>query len=90
MKWFSFIKKEKKLTPNKLFEDSLPNVVTNSNISKGVSSLLNGNTVKILDDGTGYELALEIKRGVVLEYQLRMAKKIQINGDGDEITISFK
>jgi len=44
--------------------------------------------LKIIGDGRGYELALEIKHRFMLEYQKQMAEKIKIDGIG-EITVSF-
>ena len=59
-------------------------------IQAGVKGLESGNEIRISDDGRGYELALDIKRQFILNYQLRMAKKIQINGNNGEININFK
>ena len=42
-----------------------------------------------MDDGRGYELALEIKHRFMLEYQKQLSEKIKIDGRG-EITVSFQ
>lgn len=56
------------------------------NIEKGIQSLKDGKSVNIMDNGRGYELALAIKNGYILEYQKWLAQQIKISG-GSTITI---
>jgi len=60
------------------------------NVQEGVASLQKGKEIIIYDDGRGFELALEIKRSFILEYEKQLAEKIKINSAGDTITISMK
>lgn len=57
------------------------------NVIEGVKSLQDGKPIHIHDDGRGYELALEIKRNYILEYQKRLAEKIKIEHVGSTIKI---
>jgi hypothetical protein len=38
-----------------------------------------------MDDGRGYELALEIKKNFILEYQKQLSEQIKIEGHGNII-----
>ncbi len=57
------------------------------NVRTGIQSLKDGKTVAISDNGRGYELALSIKHGYILEYQKFLAQQIEISGSG---TITIK
>lgn len=87
----TIFKREKptSIMPNPNFEDNWLQERYDKNVKEGVLALQNGKSVKILDDGRGYELALEIKRRFILEYQKQLSEKIKIEGLA-EITISFK
>jgi hypothetical protein len=90
MNWTTIFKREKRNTimPEPKFEDNWKSERYEENVKQGVRSLQQGKSIKIMDDGRGYELALEIKHRFMLEYQKQMAEKIKIDGSG-EITISF-
>tara|TARA_R110002020_G_scaffold404367_1_gene614419 strand:+ start:339 stop:662 length:324 start_codon:yes stop_codon:yes gene_type:complete len=90
MNWITIFKREKrnKVMPEPKFEDNWKAECYEENVKQGVRSLQQGKSIKIMDDGRGYELALEIKHRFILEYQKQMAEKIKING-GTEITVSF-
>jgi len=66
------------LEPN--FEDNWMQENYEKNVKEGVLALQHGKGVSIMDDGRGYELALEIKRQFMLEYQKLLAEKIKIEG----------
>ena len=74
--------------PEPKFEDNWKQEHYEKNVRQGVSSLQKGQEIRIMDDGRGYELALEIKRQFILEYQRQLAEKIKITGSGT-ITVSF-
>lgn len=57
------------------------------NVIQGIKALKNGKSVSIMDNGRGYELALAIKQGYILEYQKYLAQQIEITGGS---TISIK
>lgn len=59
------------------------------NVIEGARALEKGKSIKIFDDGRGYELALEIKREVILEYQRYLAERIKIKYCGSEILIKW-
>ena len=84
----------KKRTPPPLpqiqFDDNWKQEYYHHNVKVGVSCLQRGTPVVIYDDGRGYELALDIKRTFMLEYQKSLAEKIKIETGGSSITISFK
>ena len=82
-------RKPEQQMPEPKFEDNWMADKYLQNVKTGVLALQQGNSVKIHDDGRGYELALEIKRQFILEYQKLLSEKIQITA-GSEITISFK
>lgn len=67
--------------PEPDFNDNWKQEQFEKNIKQGVSSLQIGKDVVIYDDGRGYELACEIKRQFILEYQKRLSEKIKIEGD---------
>ena len=80
--------KPKVIMPEPNFEDNWRQERYEQNVKDGVLALQNNKCVKIMDDGRGYELALEIKHQFILEYQKQLSEKIKINGHG-EITVSF-
>jgi hypothetical protein len=75
--------------PEPKFEDNWRQERYEQNVKDGVLSLQKGKSIKIMDDGRGYELALEIKHRFMLEYQKQLSEKIKINGR-DTITVSFQ
>lgn len=61
------------------------------NIKNGVEALEKGMSVKLYEDGRGYELALEIKKHFVLKYQQELAAKILIKNESHSvIVVTFK
>lgn len=91
MNWTTIFKREK---PNAImselkFEDNWRQERYEQNVKEGVLSLQKGKSIKIMDDGRGYELALEIKHRFMLEYQKQLSEKIIIDGRGT-ITVSFQ
>ena len=91
MEWIKIFKREKpkQTMPEPKFEDNWMADKYEQNVREGVLALQNGKSVKILDDGRGYELACDIKRQFILEYQKQLSEKIKINFGGSEITVSF-
>lgn len=89
MNWKTIFKREKSIMPNPNFGDNWMQEYYDKNVADGVRFLQDGKMIKIIDDGRGYELALEIKQKFILEYQKQLSEKIKING-GHIITISFK
>ena len=91
MEWIKIFKREKpkQIMPEPKFEDNWMADKYEQNVREGVLALQNGKSVKILDDGRGYELACDIKRQFILEYQKQLSEKIKINFGGSEITVSF-
>lgn len=91
MNWTTIFKREKptSIMPEPKFEDNWKQEQYEQNVKEGVLSLQKGKNIKILDDGRGYELALEIKHRFILEYQKQLSEKIKINGQG-EIIVSFQ
>jgi hypothetical protein len=87
MKMFSIFKKPKK-TPyiEKVVVDEWEQKNFEKNVAQGIQSLKDGRSVNIMDNGRGYELALAIKNGYILEYQKFLAQQIKISG-GSTITI---
>ena len=90
MGWIKIFKREKpkQTMPEPRFDDNWKQEHYEKNVKEGVLALKEGKPVKIYDDGRGYELAYEIKRQFILEYQKQLSEKIKIQGF-DEITISF-
>lgn len=90
MKWIKIFKREKpkQTMPEPKFEDNWMAEGYQRNVKEGVLALQNGKSIKIIDDGRGYELACDIKRQFILEYQKQLSEKIKISG-GSEITVSF-
>lgn len=77
--------------PNPNFDDNWKQEFYDRNVKEGVLALQRGSKVRIMDDGRGYELALEIKRQFILEYQKRLSEKIKIDGRGIiEVSIENK
>ena len=81
-------KKPIAVMPEPKFEDNWMQERYEQNVKQGVASLQNGQEIKIMDDGRGYELALEIKRQFILEYQKQLSEKIKISG-GANITVAL-
>ena len=75
--------KPKNTMPEPNFEDNWKAEQYEKNVKQGVKSLQEGKTISIMDDGRGYELALEIKRQFILEYQRQLAEQIKIEGIGN-------
>jgi hypothetical protein len=91
MEKLTIFKREKPtvVMPEPKFEDNWRQEQYEKNVKEGVLHLQNGKSIQIIDDGRGYELALEIKHRFMLEYQKQLAEKIKIDG-GSVITVSFK
>lgn len=85
---FKIFKREKPNTsmPEPQFENNWKQENYERNVKTGVRALQEGKTISIMDDGRGYELALEIKRNFILEYQRQLSEQIKIEGHGN-ITI---
>ena len=85
---FNIFKREKpeNTMPEPNFENNWKAEQYEKNVKQGVKSLQEGKTISIMDDGRGYELALDIKRQFILEYQKQLAEQIKIEGSGN-ITI---
>lgn len=66
--------------PEPMFEDNWKQEQYERNVKNGVEALKNGKMISIMDDGRGYELALEIKRNFILEYQKQLSEQIKIEG----------
>jgi hypothetical protein len=88
MDWITIFKREKpqNTMPEPNFENNWKQEQFEKNVKRAVESLRLGKTISIMDDGRGYELALEIKRQFILEYQRQLAEQIKIEGIGN-ITI---
>ena len=86
---FKIFKKEKpkNTMPEPNFENNWKAEQYEKNVKQGVKSLQEGKTISIMDDGRGYELALDIKRQFILEYQKQLSEQIKIEGIG---TITIK
>ncbi len=91
MNWTTIFKRKKPTArmPEPKFEDNWRQECYEQNVKKGVLALQEGKSIKIMDDGRGYELALEIKHRFMLEYQKQLSEIIKIDGCG-EITVSFQ
>jgi predicted nuclease of restriction endonuclease-like RecB superfamily len=88
---FKIEKREKSFSemPSPDFKDNWKQEMYEKNVKDGVQAMQKGKEIRIYDDGRGYELALEIKRNYMLEYQKRLSEKIKIDKSGDLISISF-
>jgi hypothetical protein len=84
----NIFKRKKPLMPEPKFDDNWMQDRYEQNVKQGIESLRSGKTIHIMDDGRGYELALDIKRGFILEYQKQLSEKIEIK-NGKEIIIKF-
>jgi len=86
---FNIFKREKpeNTMPEPNFEDNWKAEQYEKNVKQGVKSLQEGKTISIMDDGRGYELALDSKRQFILEYQKQLSEQIKIEGIG---TITIK
>lgn len=91
MNWIKIFKREKPVVtmPEPKFYDNWRQERYEQNVKEGVLALQKGKSIKIMDDGRGYELALEIKHRFILEYQKQLSEKVKIEG-GDEIIVSLK
>ncbi len=85
---FNIFKREKPnpSMPEPNFENNWKTEHYEKNVKQGVNSLKEGKTISIMDDGRGYELALDIKRQFILEYQKQLSEQIKIEGS-NPITI---
>ena len=79
---FNIFKREKpkNTMPEPNFENNWKVEQYERNVKRGVESLKEGKTISIMDDGRGYELALDIKRQFILEYQKQLSEQIKIEG----------
>ena len=79
---FNIFKREKpkNTMPEPDFENNWRAEQYEKNVKQGVKSLQEGKTISIMDDGRGYELALDIKRQFILEYQKQLSEQIKIEG----------
>jgi hypothetical protein len=79
---FKIFKREKPTNkmPEPMFDDNWKQEQYERNVKNGVDALKNGKMISIMDDGRGYELALEIKRNFILEYQKQLSEQIKIEG----------
>ena len=86
---FKIFKREKPNSPmpEPMFEDNWKTEQYEKNVKQGVKALQQGKTISIMDDGRGYELALDIKRQFILEYQKQLSEQIKIEGHN---TITIK
>jgi hypothetical protein len=86
---FNIFKREKPKStpPEPQFNNNWKQDHYERNVKTGVRALQEGKTISIMDDGRGYELALDIKRQFILEYQRVLAEQIRIEGHG---TITIK
>lgn len=82
MKWIEIFKRKKPIAvmPEPKFENNWMQEQYEQNVKQGVTSLQKGQEIRIMDDGRGYELALDIKRQFMLEYQKQLSEKIKISG----------
>lgn len=90
MNWITIFKRKKanKTMPEPKFDNNWMAEHYEKNVKEGVLALQKGKPVKIMDDGRGFELACDIKRQFILEYQKQLSEKIKITG-GYEITVYF-
>ncbi len=86
---FNIFKREKPKSsmPEPNFQDNWKQEQYEKNVKAGVESLQQGRTISIMDDGRGYELALDIKYQFLREYQKQLAEQIKIEGNS---TITIK
>ena len=89
MTWHTIFERASPTIPDPDFDDNWKQERYEKNVKEGVKFLQAGKTIRIMDDGRGYELALEIKQKFMLEYQRQLSEKIKIEGC-DVITISFE
>ena len=64
------------------YEDNWKIQQFENNVKSGVVALNEGKSIKIYDDGRGYELAIRIKQDYILQRTRALAEKIHINSDG--------
>lgn len=89
--FITIFKREKPISiiPNPNFQDNWKQDKYEKNVNEGLLALQKGKNINIMDDGRGYELALEIKQKFILEYQKQLSEKIKIDGSGNLITITI-
>lgn len=80
-------KKTQPIMPEPIPGDNWKTEHYNNNLKEGVLALQRGETIKIYEDGRGFELACDIKRQFILEYQRQLSERIKIEG-GTIITVS--
>jgi hypothetical protein len=83
-------KPQQSILPEPDFTDNWKYEQYEKNVLEGIEHLRKGKTIKIYDDGRGYELACDIKRRFILEYQKQLAEKIKINEFREVITLSVE
>ena len=87
---FKIFKTQKPIqTPTPSFENNWKQEMFEKNVCTGLQALTAGKKVHIYEDGRGYELALEIKRRFLLEYQKQLSEKIKIEDTSTGIVVSF-
>jgi len=94
MKIFEIFKREKPEPEIKpVFDDFLDNWKQerfDKNVKDGIMSLNQGREILIYEDGRGFELALAIKQGYILERQKALAEKIKIQPHGSTIRLKIE
>jgi len=90
MTWIGIFKRNKPIVvmPEPKFENNWMQEQYEQNVKQGVTSMQKGREIRIMHDGRGYELALDIKRQFMLEYQKPLSEKIKISGS-ETITIKL-
>jgi len=92
MSWKTIFKREKPIQaqmPSPQFGDNWKQDKYEQNLAEGVKSLQEGKSIQIYDDGRGYELAIEIKKNFLLEYQKQLAEKVNIDSTCGTIKITI-
>ena len=87
---FNIFKREKAIPimPEPKFENNWLAKQYEQNVKDGVMVLQKGTPIIIYDDGRGFELACDIKRQFILEYQKQLSERIKIENIGkDKIKI---
>ena len=87
---FKILKRQKPIQmPTPSFEDNWKQEMFEKNVCAGVAALTAGKKVNIYEDGRGYELAVEIKRRFILEYQKQLSEKIKVESTSTGVVVSF-
>lgn len=82
--YMNIFKREKPNKPELMlpYEDNWKIQQFENNVKSGVVALNEGKSIKIYDDGRGYELAIRIKQDYILQRTRALAEKIHIHSDG--------